>query len=91
MVSSFERTLGQELLADELAALCYWLIEDTQRKGYFEFQELKPLLEAFRFDVSPFSLNQFRKEFKFLLSQNPREIRHDANEEEVVIRFDLVR
>lgn len=37
IVSSFERTVGQELLADELTCLSLWLIEDEKRKGYFEF------------------------------------------------------
>jgi hypothetical protein len=45
-VSSYERTIGQQLLADELACLSYWLIEDEKKKGYFTLPELKPLLEV---------------------------------------------
>ena len=36
-------------------------------------------------------MNNFKKEFKFLLNQNPGEIKPTLGEEEQVIRFDLVR
>lgn len=95
IVSSFERSLGQDILADELSCLSYWLIEDEQKKGYFSFKELIPLLHAFRFDTAPegkpLSLAAFKKEFKFLLLQNTGEIKMDTPEDDVVIRFDLVR
>jgi hypothetical protein len=29
IVSSYERAIGQDLLADELACLSYWLIQDS--------------------------------------------------------------
>ena len=67
IVSSYERSLGQELLADELASLSYWLIQDTEKKGFFTFKEVQPLLEAFRFDTTTKTLNNFKKEFKFAL------------------------
>ena len=44
IVSSYERALGQELLADELACLGYWLVEDSNKKGYFTLGEVQPLL-----------------------------------------------
>ena len=64
--------------ADELACLGYWIIQDSQKKGFFSLKELAPLLEvsfyhliylqAFRFEVNPaFGLNSFKKEFRFLL------------------------
>ena len=68
IVSSYERSLGQDLLGDELACLSYWLIEDAQKKGYFSLKEVIPLLEAFRFDITPgYNLSNFKKEFRFLL------------------------
>jgi hypothetical protein len=69
LVSTYERSLGQDMLADEVSCLGYWLIEDSQKKGFFTFKEVIPLLEAFRFDVSSpnFNLAAFKKEFKFLL------------------------
>lgn len=93
LVSSYERSFGQDILGDELACLGYWRIEDAQRKGFFTFKELIPLLEAFRFDTQEgkLTLSAFKKEFKFLLIQNLGEIRMDTPEEDVVIRFDLVR
>ena len=92
IASSYERALGHDLHADELAALGYWLIEDSSNKGYFTLSELHPLLKAFRFDFGDnLTLPKFRSEFKFLLQQNPGEVRADSSEEEVVIRFDLVR
>lgn len=89
IVSSYEHSLGQELLADELACLGYWLIEDTKKKGFFTMKETLPLLEAFRFEVD--GLSSFRREFNFLMKQNPGEVRMETAEEDVVIRFDLVR
>jgi hypothetical protein len=77
-------------LADELASLSYWLIQDSQKKGFFTLKEVVPLLNALRFDTTEMSLNSFKKEFRFLLQQNPGEI-FSPNEEDVVIRFDLVR
>lgn len=35
IVSSYERTLGFELLADELSCLSFWLIVDKEEKGSF--------------------------------------------------------
>lgn len=52
-------------------------------------KETLPLLEAFRFEVD--GLAAFRREFFFLMKQNPGEIRMELAEEDVVIRFDLVR
>ena len=72
------------MLADELSCLSFWLIQDDKKKGYFEFNELRPLLEvndkflnlkAFRFEIEPFTLSNFKREFKFLLGNNPGEIR----------------
>ena len=72
IVSSYERSLGQDLHADELASLSYWLIQDNNnegvKKGFLTIKELAPLLEALRFDVNPgFGLSSFKKEFRFLL------------------------
>lgn len=92
IASSYERSLGQDLLGDELACLSYWLIEDAQKKGFFTLKELLPLLEAFRFDITPgYNLSNFKKEFRFLLQQNPGEIRQEHTEDDIVIRFDMVR
>ena len=68
IVSSYERAIGQDLLADELACLSYWLIQDSQKKGFFALKEVAPLLHAFRFNTTEMSLNSFKKEFRYLLS-----------------------
>lgn len=91
IVSSYERTIGQELLANELACLSYWMMEDETKKGFFTLREVKPLLEALRFEIEPYNLASFKKEFQFTLLPRRGEIRGDANEEDVVIRFDLIR
>jgi len=44
IVSSYERFLGQELLADELSCLSYWLLVDEDKKGYFNLNEVEKLL-----------------------------------------------
>jgi len=72
-----------------LACLGYWLIEDTKKKGFLSMKEILPLLEAFRFEID--GLSSFRREFNFLMKQNPGEVRMETAEEDVVIRFDLVR
>ena len=90
-MSSYERSLGQELLGDELACLSYWLVEDTKKKGYFMLNELAPLLQAFRFDISPLNGKTLRKEFRFALVHKVGEIRNETPDEEIVIRFDLMR
>lgn len=90
IVSSYERAIGQDILADELACLSYWNIQDAQKKGFFTLKEVTPLLQAFRFDTSGLSLSSFKKEFRFLLSYNHGEIQ-GTSEDDVVIRFDLIR
>jgi len=54
-VSSYERSLGQGLLADELGCLSYFLIADPEKKGYLNLQEFEFLLKAFRFEIEPFT------------------------------------
>lgn len=46
IVSSYERFLGQELLADELSCLSYWLLVDEEKKGYFNLNEVEKLLQV---------------------------------------------
>jgi hypothetical protein len=68
LVSTYERSLGQEILGDELSCLSFWLLQDSEKKGYFNLQEAKPLIEALKFDINPFTLNNFKKEFRFTLN-----------------------
>ena len=91
IVSSYERTIGQELLASELSALSYWSIEDENKKGSFTLREVKPLLEALRFEIEPLNVANFKKEFQFTLGPRRGELIKDAAEEDVVIRFDFIR
>lgn len=51
IVSSYERTLGFELFADELSCLSFWLIVDQEKKGYMSLQKFEKLLQGFRFDI----------------------------------------
>jgi len=37
-------------------------------------QEFKPLLEAFRFEIEPFNLESFKKEFEFTLKMKEGEL-----------------
>ena len=76
-MSSYERTLGQTLLADELACLSYWMIEDQSKKGYFLLHEAKPLFEAFRFNIDPFNAKNFKKEFQFALREKSGDLRKE--------------
>lgn len=44
IISSYERAIGQELLADELASLCYWNVADPEHKGYLDMKGMEFLL-----------------------------------------------
>jgi hypothetical protein len=44
-----------------------------------------------RFDIEPFTWNNFKKEFKFTLNQKPGELKLEKEDEEPIIRFELIR
>lgn len=83
IIASYEKTQGRSLLGDELACLSFWLLQDQEKKGYLEMDELLELMYAFRF-TNITNTDEFTKEFAFELKQEHFWIPE-------VNRFDLAR
>ncbi len=86
VAASFERTNGRDLLADELSCLSFWNVKYS-KNPYLNWKEMNSLLTAYRFQLN--DEEDFKFEFKFLLSQSRGEFRLDHSEH--VYRFDLAR
>jgi len=86
IASSYERTLGRDLLADELSCFAFWNI-NYSKSSSLNWPEMQKLLTAFRFKIE--NEDQFKSEFSFLLSENRGEIKSDLPE--TIYRFDLAR
>lgn len=84
LVASYEKELGQELLANEITALAYWQYFDTHNTGYQSLPEFTEFLKTFRFQVS---VPAFENEFRFALSQHPGELAG----EETIVRWEFFR
>ena len=88
-------------MGDELSCLSFWLLADETQKGWLNLRETKNLLQAFKFThmfVDEFgkpddtlTLAKFRKEFDFNLRSKRGELPLGVPEDEVIIRFDLIR
>ena len=50
-MASYEKELGQHLLANEICAFTYWQYFDTENKGYMKLEEFLDFLKIFRFKV----------------------------------------
>ena len=86
MISSYEKSKGRTLHAEELSALSFWLTQDTERAGFLETSGMRSLMHGLRF-TNIKNWKDFRKEFEFTI---PRGESIDwANKE--VFRFDLMR
>ncbi len=69
MISSYEKAKGRTLHGEELSALSFWLLQDTEKKGSLGLEGMKTLMHGFRFtDVNTWST--FKKEFKFTIPKN---------------------
>ena len=66
IVSSVERGAGKHLHADELSALTFWLMLDSEKKGSVDFEQFKGLMSAFRF-ANLTDLDSFKTQFKTVL------------------------
>lgn len=65
LVASYERSLGQDLLSDELSAFGYWKYMHHQAEGVTDVNGLLKTLKLYRFFFENF--DAFKSEFKFLL------------------------
>ena len=69
VVSSNEKAKGRTLHAEELSALSFWLIADTEQEGHLsDVRRMKQLMHGLHFtDVDTWY--DFRREFKFSIEQ----------------------
>lgn len=89
MVASREKHFGRTLHAEEIAALSFWLLQDTEKKGMLDLDAFNRLLVGFRFDPeAPIeSINKYRGEFAHSLPERePRGRNIDP-----YVRWDVVR
>ena len=101
ITASYEKTFGRELLGDELTCLSFWLLQDTEKKGYLTLEELKNVLKCLKFThlfEDPYgypddrlTFHKFKREFKFCLSDKVGEFKKVEDESSVIVRFDLIR
>lgn len=50
MVASHEKSKGRTVHGEELSALSFWLLQDTEKKGSLEIEETSKLLQGLRFE-----------------------------------------
>ena len=49
MLASFEKKKGRYVHSEELAALSFWLLQDTERKGHLDLEGMRSLMMGLRF------------------------------------------
>jgi len=86
VISSHEKSKGRTLHGEELSALAFWLIADTEKKGFFtNAAPVSMLFQGLRFpNIDKFTT--FEKEFSFSIPKG--ELRASGNK---VLRFDCMR
>ena len=85
MISSYEKAKGRTLHGEELSALSFWLLQDTEKKGNIGLEGMNTLMQGLRF-TNLKTWSSFMKEFKYTIPLN--EFRAEGEE---VFRFDLMR
>ena len=86
MISSFEKSKGRTLHAEEISALSFWLTQDTERTGFLETSGMRSLMHGLRF-TNVKSWKDFNKEFSFTIPKGETVDRPGKE----VFRFDLMR
>lgn len=91
IVASEAKTSGRHLLSNELSCFTFWELVESKNKAYFTFDEMKSLMQAFRFNHVQ-TQEDFNKEFETVLKNFPGELREKHLQNgEGVFRFDLAR
>ena len=83
MLASYEKAKGRTLHGEELSALSFWLLQDTEKKGSLAWEPLKDLMEGLRF-AGLHNQKAFRREFEFSIADG-------EFKKQEVFRFDLIR
>ena len=84
MIASFEKAKGRYLHGEEISALSFWLMQDTEGKGHLDMGGMRRLCHGLRFN-SVDTWADFREEFAFSMPEN------ELRPGEEVLRFDLIR
>ena len=72
LVATFEKLLGQELLANEIASFAFWRKARGEDSGWMDLAHFCSLLQSMRFnDIK--TPEDMKKEFKFALSLEPNQ------------------
>jgi hypothetical protein len=93
IVASLERSMGRDLLAEEISCLSFWLA--FTEKSSLSFEEFSELLTVFRFEVP--TMRDFKSEFVHILHKDIGHgelttVKREADGEATnVFRFDLAR
>eukprot|EP01016_Furgasonia_blochmanni_P043156 TRINITY_DN5817_c0_g1_i16.p1 TRINITY_DN5817_c0_g1~~TRINITY_DN5817_c0_g1_i16.p1 ORF type:complete len:396 (+),score=34.50 TRINITY_DN5817_c0_g1_i16:66-1253(+) len=90
LVATLERSLGQDILANEIASYAYWQYMDKKKAGYMNAQDFSELLKVFRIAVKP-NIADIKREFNFSLQYLGGEFVRDIEETKDIVRFDLFR
>ena len=62
MIASYEKAMRNDIHAEELSALSFWLTADTERKGHLEEETMSDLFHGLRFPGLK-TWQNFRSEF----------------------------
>jgi len=84
MVSSYEKARGRTIHGEEISALAFWLIADTERRGFLEKEQMKMLMLGLRFPEIP-HFTRLQKDFGFSIAKG------ELRKSQEVFRFDLMR
>lgn len=69
--------------------MSFWMVKDTQRKGWLSLSEATDLLVALKFSIadSRLTYTSLKEEFKFNLKTKPGELK----DTDTIVRFDFIR
>jgi len=91
IIASEAKASGRHLLSNELSCFTFWDLVESKNKAFFTFDEMKELMQAFRFDHVQ-TQEDFMKEFEVTLRAIPGELKEKhLKNGEGVFRFDLAR
>mmetsp|Transcript_27223 Transcript_27223/g.36378 ORF Transcript_27223/g.36378 Transcript_27223/m.36378 type:complete len:268 (-) Transcript_27223:1187-1990(-) len=86
VLASHEKSCGRTLHGEELSALAFWLLVDTEREGSIcDLERLRQLMVAFHFSAGTRSWFGFKREHNYSI------VSGEMREGKEVLRFDLMR
>ncbi|CAG9332408.1 unnamed protein product [Blepharisma stoltei] len=88
-LASYERSLGEDILARQLSALNYWRFLDEDLSGILNKKGFQAIMKTLRFPILE-SLSEIQKEFSWTLKDLPNEF-EGMSDENFFIRFQLIR